>query len=167
MSSKSIIEILGDPIPFLEQIIASLEEDGIVVDEFQLDHICYRVETLERYEVLKKALTNLGDLLVESPIGGRPIATYKLHQAIVFENRKIDCLELPAPKEGSFYKEGYEHVEFVIKTSFEDFIKTYPKLSFKTKGINKKVNPEISLKYKNFAVKFHHHTLEYVIRYLD
>ncbi len=167
MSNKKLEALLGDTRPFLETIFQRLETDKVAVGDYELDHICYRVETVERYEALKKALASLGKLLVESQIGGRPIATFQLHHPILFQNRQIHVLELPAPKVGSFYKEGFEHVEFVIDTPFENFIQKHPHLNFKTKGMSKAVNPEISLRYDDFAVKFHHHSLAYVIEFLD
>lgn len=160
-------QILGPVTSFLEQIFQHLKEDQIEVDTFELDHICYRVETKERYVKLKQQLSGYGELLTESIVGGRPIATFKLYQPYQFQNRKIYCLELPSPKEGSPYAEGFEHVEFVIEESFEDFMSKYAHLPFKTKGMQKAVNPEISRKYSNSSVKFHHHPIEYVIKYID
>jgi predicted metalloenzyme YecM len=64
-----------------------------------------------------------GRLLIESMVGGRPIATYKLHQAIPLINGKvIDVLEVPSPKKGSFYKRGLEHIEIVVPFELEGFI---------------------------------------------
>lgn len=160
-------KILGPIIPFLDQIFHHLAEDKIDVDDYELDHICYRVESEERYLELKKLLSDYGELLTETIIGGRPISTFKLHTPYRYNKRKIYCLELPAPKEGSPYSEGYEHVEFVIQAPFQAFISQYPNLEFKTKGMQKPVNPEISRKYPGMSVKFHHHPIEYVIKYLD
>lgn len=159
--------ILGPITPFLDRIFQFLDQDGIDVSLYELDHVCYRVETKEEYERLKTQLQPLGELLTESLIGGRLIATFKLFEPIRYKKRKIWCLELPSPKAGSPYKEGYEHVEFVIDKPFDDFMSLYPALTFKTKGMSKEVNPDISRKYGDLAVKFHHHTIEYVIRYLD
>ncbi len=159
--------MLGPITPFLDQIFQHLAEDRIEVVSYELDHVCYRVETQDRYLELKHQLAQYGELLTESMIGGRPISTFKLHQPYHYQSRKIYCLELPAPKEGSPHKEGYEHVEFVIKQSFQEFMDENPNLTFKTKGMHKSVNPEISRKYPNLSVKFHHHPIEYVIKYLD
>ncbi|MEL7120575.1 MAG: VOC family protein, partial [Bacteroidota bacterium] len=76
-------------------------------------------------------------------------------------------LELPAPKIISKYQEGFEHVEFVIDKPFNDFMTQYRYIKFETKGMNKSINPDIKIKYNNLSVKFHHHNLEYVIKYLD
>lgn len=163
----SVYQLLGNPIVFLDHIFQYLSLKKIVVANYELDHICYRVETEDRYQYLKKNLLNLGELLTESQIGGRTIASIKLNQPIIYKNRKIWGIELPAPKKGSFYKEGFEHVEFVIDMPFDAFMKAYPDLNFVTKDLKKSVNQGITLKETDFSVKFHHHTLEYVIRYLD
>jgi len=42
--------------PFLETIFSHLSEDGIDVSHYTLDHICYRVETMEEYEDMKKII---------------------------------------------------------------------------------------------------------------
>lgn len=108
-----------------------------------------------------------GTLLVENKIGGRAISTFKLHEPIIFGERKIWCIELPSPKEGSFYPEDYEHVEFVIDKDFDTFMKSYPQIHFNTKALSKEINADIRIKYDGFSVKFHHNTLEYVIKYLQ
>lgn len=165
--TPTIHQLLGNPTPFLDHIFAYLSEKEIAVDNYELDHICYRVETEESYQELKKALKNLGELLTESQIGGRAIASIKLAKPIIYQHRQIEVVELPAPKKGSFYKEGFEHVEFVINVPFEAFMETYSHLNFITKDLKKSVNQGVTLKETDFSVKFHHHTLEYVIRYLD
>lgn len=164
---KQVTNILGNPTSFLDKIFSYLAQQKIVVDNFELDHICYRVETMEQYQQLKDQLGHLGELLTESQIGGRPIASFQLHQPIIYKNRKIEVVELPAPKEGSFYQEGFEHVEFVIDVPFDQFMDNYNHLNFITKDLKKSVNQGITLKETDFSIKFHQHTLAYVIRYLD
>jgi len=160
-------KMLPNPTPFLDKLFRNLEKDGVNVSDLLLDHICYRVETVEAYDTMKAFLAKNGEELTESIIGGRPIVTFLLNDPIVYKNRTINCLELPAPKNGSFYKEGYEHVEFVIKESFSEIIDRYPNVQFDTKGMQKPINPDIRIAYTDCSVKFHHQTLEYVIRYLD
>jgi predicted metalloenzyme YecM len=159
--------MLPDPTTFLLNVMAHLSADQMNVQSFELDHICYRVETEERYLALKEALKKEGMLLAESQIGGRPISTFILHEPIRFRERAIPCLELPAPKPGKAYAEGYEHVEFVIDEPFAAFMARYPHVTFDTKGMQKAVNADIRIQYPDGSVKFHHHSLEYVIRYLE
>lgn len=100
-------------------------------------------------------------------IAGRPIATYKLHEPIIYRKREIPCVEIPAPKVGSPYPSGWEHAEFVIEGTLEDFMSRYPHIRWKTDSIHKPINPEIARIYGGFSVKFHTHDLEYVIMELE
>ena len=114
------------------------------VSGYEADHVCWRTETWDEYETLVTALkeqqapyldnaststdskNNRCELLIESNIGGRPIATFSLYEGISVvplregtdggtkNNRSIRVIEIPAPKEGSFYQRGLEHVEFVV-----------------------------------------------------
>lgn len=101
-----ITEILGSPNGFLQTIFTHLASDKIDVSSYELDHICYRVETEARYEELKTILeTSYATLLSEAIIGDRFISTYRLNDPIRYINRTISILELPAPKPGRFYSE--------------------------------------------------------------
>lgn len=162
-----IHDLLGDPTLFLGRLFAALEEAEVDVSNYELDHLCYRVETQERYKELKAQLSRLGELLSEKEVSGRPIAAFKLKEPILYKNRRIWCVELPAPKPGSPYPEGYEHAEFVIRQCFPDFIGQHPAADFDTKALSKRINPEVRLQFDGFSVKFHRQSLEYVILYLE
>ncbi len=127
------------------------------------DHACYRVETQKEYEEIKAKFLLIGDLLIESEVGGRLISTFKLHTHLKNTNFEIDVIELPQPKANNKYKSGFEHLEFVINDDFESFANSYPKISFDWIGTEKEFNPELRLKLGNISVKFHHQTLEEVI----
>jgi predicted metalloenzyme YecM len=163
----SVIHLLGSPGPFLDRLFAALAEDGIEVKKYKLDHICYRAGNVERYHQLRQALIPFGELLTEKPINGRPIATFKLHTPLHYQDRAIDCLELPSPKTGSPYPDGYEHAEFVVPEGLEQFQRRYKHLQFDTKGLHKAINADLRRSYEGFSVKFHEQSLEYVIRYLE
>ena len=101
-----ITEVLGNPNGFLQTMFTHLASDRIDVSNYELDHICYRVETEARYEELKKILElSYAVLLSEAIIGGRFISTYRLKDPIRYINRTIYLLELPAPKPNKFYSE--------------------------------------------------------------
>lgn len=164
MTIRTIDQLLGSPNPLLDKVFTALQKDGIGVATYELDHICYRVAEMDRYVELKEQIAGLGQLLGENTIGGRPIASFRLNEPIRYREREIYVLELPAPKVGSDYPEGFEHVEFVIDRDLEAFVAQYPALAFKTKGIHKGVNADVQLVYPGFGVKFHRQSLEDVIR---
>jgi|SRR5271157_717354 len=161
---NNVESLLGDARLFLEKIFTSLKIDNIDIFNFELDHICYRVETYDKYSYLKNELSNFGTLISENKINGRLISNFKLLKPIVFQKWKIWLLELPAPKEGNPYPEGYEHVEFATGIDPKEFMKLYPKIQFNKGGLLKDVNSDVTIEYKGFVVKFHKFPLEYVIK---
>jgi len=159
---------LPDPTPFLQQLFAALQADGLKVHGMELDHLCYRVATAERYAALKSLLAQHGSLLVESMVGGRPIATYRLHRPFTYLDRLIAVVELASPKAGSTYPEGYEHVEFVVpgcRSAAEllAFTQRHPALPWDLGDLHKSTNPDVRLRYPGFSVKFHGRSLAEVI----
>lgn len=164
---EEITHVLWNTDSFFQGIFQVLEELSIDVSKYQLDHLCYRVETAERYYELKELFLTEWQLLTENEINGRPICSFKLKNPIIYEGREVSVLELPYPKDGSPYQEWLEHVEFVIDKSFEDFMNRYPHISFDTKAIKKEINPDIGIQHKGVRIKFHHNSLEYVVTHLE
>jgi adenylate cyclase class 2 len=148
---------------FMSGLFRQLNELDIEFKKYPIDHICYRVNSAQEYEEFKTKFGYIGDLLIESEVGGRNIATYKLYKPLKYKNYSIELVELPSPKPGKDYKTGLEHAEFVIDQSFEDFAAT-TSLEFDWKGTHKEINPELRLKLEdNLSVKFHHMPLDEVI----
>jgi predicted metalloenzyme YecM len=149
---------------FLERLEKSLTEKGIDLCSYFVDHLCYRVSTQERYDELKTQLSEENILLHEAIISSRPIASFKMKDPFIYKNLEIPLLELPAPKPGSNYEEGFEHAEAVISKSFEEFEKQFPDIDFDWKGAKKDHNPELRIKLGDISIKLHHQSLEDVIK---
>lgn len=162
-----LLDIIWNYTSFLDKVFRLLEKDKIDVSSYELDHICYRVESQERYNFVKNIFLEESKLLSEVLIWGRMISTFKLAHPLIYKNREIFVIEIPEPKENNFYPEWLEHIEFVIDKSFEDFKKMYQDISFDSRAEWKEINPDIQLRYENCSVKFHHNSLEYVIKYLE
>jgi hypothetical protein len=134
-------------------------------DDWFIDHICYRTSDLDEYEAVKSELAKKNLLLIESMIGGRPIATYKLSSPLTYKNFIIPLVEVPAPKAGRRSQSGYEHIEIVVKESFDELISRFSHLDVKTHALSKEINPELVISLGDISVKFHHQSLEEVIEY--
>lgn len=148
---------------FALALLNEIETAGIDLSNKQIDHICYRVESLERYTQMKEELSNFATALPEQEIAGRPIVIFRLQDPIEVGGKSVWLIELPAPKPTGGYKEGFQHFEVVIDEPFEDFIARYPDLAFKTSKMEKGDNPEISLTFSGRVVKFHHRPVDQVI----
>lgn len=140
---------------FVSQVLLRLEEIGIMRDELLgLDHLCYRVASLDWYNQLKGILSNTETLVDESQINGRPIAVFALRRPLVLRGFTIPALELPAPSQ-TRYPEGLEHAEFIVK-DLQAFMDHHPNVEFITKDLGKEINPEVAIKLPGgIAAKFH------------
>lgn len=158
-------ELLGDYELFVSGIGAGLAAAGIDRSELaMMDHICYRVETQDRYDELLSKFGSFAVLLGEAEISGRRIATFELNEYISVDGWTVPYLELPEPKEGSPYTEGLEHAELVTIGGLERFAERHKDLKFDTKGLGKDINPELGLKTDLLSVKFHEQPLGAVVR---
>lgn len=145
---------------FLDKIFSNVKDAGFKDEEFiEIDHLAYRTETNERYEELKKEFEKISSNFSEAIISGRPIMVCRLKEPLVYGNWKIEGSELCAPKEGSFFKEGLEHAEFVTKKSLEDFLHDHENIAFNMNAYSKVENPELILEFEDCAVKFHTQSL--------
>lgn len=161
----AVSEIIGDYKTHIGDQTAQLEAIGIDrLDLAMLDHICYRVETLARYDAMQKDIGQIALLLDESEVSGRLISTFEFFEPLDVAGWRIPYLELPQPKEGSPYVEGLEHSEFVIVGSLKRFQAKYPNIDFSTGALDKPLNPELGLKLPNLSVKFHELQLGTVTR---
>lgn len=149
---------------FLDKIFSILNERKINIENWKIDHLCYRTTDLENYEKIKNDFSLLGDFLIESEVNGRNIATYKLKSPVIYKGYKIPLVEVPAPKGGRSEVEGFEHIEVVIDISFDQLMKKHPEIDFDTKALSKELNPELVIKFDDCAIKFHHQSLDEIIK---
>jgi predicted metalloenzyme YecM len=149
---------------FLDKIFSILNEKKINIEKWEIDHLCYRTTDLENYEKIKNDFSKLGDFLIESEVNGRNIATYRLNSPVVYKGYTIPLVEVPAPKNGKPPVEGWEHIEVVIDIGFDELMKKYPEIDFDTKALSKELNPELVIKFGDCAIKFHHQSLDDVIK---
>lgn len=149
---------------FLRRLFLALDAAGVDVSRYEMDHVCYRVETGERYEALVHAWRLYATSIHESLVNGRRIAVFRLERPQRVLGREIRVIELPAPKPGNPFVEGWEHAEFVIDESFEAFMARHPHLVFETKSLGKSLNPELGLRLGDgLQVKFHHQPLAHIV----
>lgn len=132
---------------------------------WDIDHLCFRVDSIEAYESYKETFSKLGTLLIESDVNGRPISTFELNYPVRYQNWLIRLIELPAPKKGKICKTGFEHIEIVIDISLTKLVAKYPKLSWDQSGMVKLFNSELELPLKDGAVKFHNLSLRSVVNF--
>ena len=91
-------------VQFIGQILAQAQSLGINLDGLIVDHVCFRVGSIEEYEAVKCQISTdvssdlKGCLLTEAQVNGRLIATYRLCEPLTVQGKKVEALEIPAPK---------------------------------------------------------------------
>lgn len=157
-------ETVLDAKVFLDSLFEKIKSKNIDLKPWwSIDHLCYRVSTLEDYNQKKNEFLKISRLLTESIVNGRPISTFKLDKPIIYNDYIIDLVELPAPKSGKRTIEGFEHAEIVCDQDFSELKKTFKNLDVDTAGLNKEINQELEIKLDDIAIKFHHYSLESII----
>lgn len=155
--------MLPDPGPFLQKLLTGLAKLPVPVEQLELDHLCYRVAGAERYVHVRQQLAEAGVLLGEHLIAGRPIATFRLHEPYHHAGRRIDVVELPAPKPGKPYSEGWEHAEFVVPEDLGRFADRYPDAPWDRSALHKPHQEELRIRLGAISAKFHRRALAEVI----
>lgn len=157
-------EIIGDYEEFIRNISDGLTNLGIDRSEIaMMDHLCYRVETQDRYKHFKTLMSGRATLLTETEVSGRNISTFEFNDYLAVDDWVVPYLELPEPKKGSPYPEGLEHAELVVIGSLDRFIGRHRDLDFDHKAMGRGINRELVLKTKSISVKFHEQSLGSVI----
>lgn len=153
----------GLAVVFLSKIFSEVADKKIDLQFIEIDHLCFRTESEEDYQVVCQDFAKMGELLIEAPVGGRLISTFKLYEPFEFKDIVIPLVEIPAPKPGKKVKRGFEHIECVTDASFDELIKKYSHLKPEMGALTKKLNPELEIELESGAIKFHHQSLEKVI----
>lgn len=149
---------------FLELLFQDMQQGGIELEaHWDIDHVCYRSDSLENYHQLKCGFEAFGRLLIESEVNGRLISTFKLFRPLECQGWRIDLVELPAPKAGKITQAGFEHIEIVCDIPMSEIIQKYSHLPMDQKGLSKDYNQELEICLGERNLKFHHSSLASVI----
>lgn len=153
----------GQTIQFLNLLFSEISQKNIDLKFIEIDHLCFRTESEEDYKKVCQDFSQFGELLIEAPVGGRLISTYKFTTPFEYKDLLIPLIEIPAPKKGKITKRGFEHIEMVVEESFDELIKKYSHLNLETSALSKELNPELEIELETGAIKFHHQSLKKVI----
>tara|TARA_B110001454_G_scaffold219201_1_gene251913 strand:- start:56814 stop:57848 length:1035 start_codon:yes stop_codon:yes gene_type:complete len=151
---------------FLDKVFVKASSQKFSIEShWDIDHLCFRSESIDEYEAYRDVFSALGELLTEMNVNGRPIATFELHTPIQYKQWLIKLIELPAPKKGKSVTTGFEHFEIVVDRSLEQLAKQYAKLEWDKSGLEKTFNPELELPLGDAAIKLHNLSLKSVINF--
>ena len=155
-------------INFVSGLLEQVRSRGVSTDGWIIDHVCFRAGSLSEYESLKASLTSgsqepLGGFLLSAAIvNGRPIASIRFNEPLLVDNYLIEAIEIPAPKAGTEYASGFEHIEVVTTKSFGELLQVFADFPVED-ATHKLLNPELIVTLPAGRIKFHHLPLSCLI----
>ncbi len=106
---------------FKDEAVKALSLYGVLAKEHGLsaflssDHICYKSDSHETFEEVRRMLELNSYYMYESWIGGRLIAIFKLKEGIAVEGDVFSYIELHDKKPSVDIKRGFYHLEMYPK----------------------------------------------------
>ncbi|MBC7660566.1 MAG: VOC family protein [Chitinophagaceae bacterium] len=159
------LELKRDGVRFVEELLIEADRIDLSLEDFEMDHICYRVSSLDQYSRICNILLEGSQRLIEAPVNGRLITTFKLTLPIKAAGREIFVIEVPQPKPGVPYDDGFEHAEFVVNIPLAELMRQYSEVTFDTSACAKPTNPEVRILLSSGkSLKFHNMSLEHIIK---
>ena len=149
---------------FVPNLLDLVKESGIDVSDYLMDHVCCRTFDMSSFESIFARWRMFASRVHTSEVNGRPIHALFLEKQFTISGRIVRVIELPAPKPGQTYPEGWEHVEFVVDETLERFMSRYKTHQFDTKSLNGELNSAVGLPLSfGLRAKFHQLPLERMI----
>jgi predicted metalloenzyme YecM len=169
---------------FSLQIQAFITQLGLTSLSLAFDHAALRVNNTQTAQALADEFAQLGQVISNNIINGRPILIIKLSEPMMMGTTSIECVELPFPSDKIYPMEGWEHVELVFPSNAQtcddlvsQLIAHVPqladviagktdvkvKLSSPKSDNERLANPTIAFKANGICVKVHPHDIQTII----
>ncbi len=147
--------LLPDYQKFLDLVFTNLSSVKIDITGFFIDHIAMRTHSIADYQKYLTEYSVGNKLIGVNIVRDRPIAIIKFNNPLIFKSYTIPFFELMAPAGDFAHPNGLEHVEIIVP-DLDELHKKYPQVEFDLKSRDRKINPELILRFPNHAnVKFH------------
>lgn len=142
--SHKLTACLGNLAEFEQKIRKIADIAQINLNQFEIDHLAVRMNSLEKAENWHKLLLENGTLLKQSDINNRPIALIALNHPLSFCDQNVEIVELPFPKNKIYPAEGWEHIEIVVPMNEIETVEQWIERCCKRWGLTE--NLQIKLK---------------------
>mgnify|MGYP006139750369 FL=1 len=177
--------LLNEIDSFSDKLNAALQQLDILdpCKDLKIDHICVRLKHNSDVDRLKAQIAQSGQLISTANVNGREISIIQLHSPIMVGAWKVSGVEIPYPKPGHAYEDGWEHVEFVLNGAEntmdgvrEAFTESFPNLPIDKlradygysedallADSDQMPNPTMGVRVNGVGLKFHAHPIQVVV----
>lgn len=137
--------ILNDYREFIDRVYGKLISLNIDTQEITIDHIGYQADSAEDYDYQIKHIEDFATQVSENIVGDRRVGIFKLKSSLQYLNQNFSVIEIFEPRKDQSVKSSWEHVEFLVDKSLEEFINEYPKVDWDSSVINREEFPMLIL----------------------
>ncbi|MFQ5493387.1 MAG: VOC family protein [Candidatus Dojkabacteria bacterium] len=131
---------------FIAKVYKLLAGLGIDTDKLSIDHTAYQADSAEDYESQKKHVMESEELISENIVGGRRVGIFGLKSPLSYKGESFSVIEIIEPRAGQEVKSAWEHVEFMVEGTLEEFMAKHPKLQWTKDAIDRNEFPMLILK---------------------
>lgn len=123
------------------------------------DHICYKCESSEEFESIRKLFELESIYVHQAIISGRRIAYIKLKQGITSSLGEISFLELSDQKPDNSQTSGFEHIEiYAVGRTYDEMVSEFEKTE-EVKKIERPHHSTHDIKVPGFIIRCTHEPL--------
>lgn len=99
---------------FEQKIQALAQQINLDLNQYEIDHLSLRVNSVQRACAWLALLLNYGTVLSDNQVNGRVIYLIALAEPLYLAGQAIEVVELPFPKDKFYPQESWEHIEVVV-----------------------------------------------------
>lgn len=122
-------ELRGKFIKFMSSMEHKLAGLGVSIFDYPIDHICYRVADLKRFQKISKSLKKASVLYTTKLFHERHFHLFVLKHALTYKGISINFIEFAEPGGSDSYNEGFQHIEFLTTKTLEGIVSDKNKLN--------------------------------------
>lgn len=110
-------------ISFISDLESRLKHIDIVLEDYPVDHICYRAGSSVEYQALFNKFSELSILYTTKHFHERKFHLFVLKEPLKYKSISVPYLEFSQPGGSDNYDTGFQHLELHTNLKVEDLAK--------------------------------------------
>ncbi len=137
--------ILDNYQKFIDEIYNRVANLGIDIESLKIDHLGYQAESPKDYNDQVSLISTCTTKISENIVGGRKVGVFQLQNHLEYQNQTFNIIEIFEPREGQIVKSAWEHIEFLVESTLEEFMNKYPNITWDISALDREEFPMLIL----------------------